>query len=65
VIVVPVCNDACVVLDEEVKVPIAIDARLPEAPALVVRLAAERGVVEVRFRCSKCGVRKSFITPGA
>jgi hypothetical protein len=29
VIVVPVCNDACVVLDEEVKAPIAIDARLP------------------------------------
>jgi CAAX prenyl protease-like protein len=29
VIVLPLCNDACVVLDEEVKAPIAIDARLP------------------------------------
>jgi len=34
-------------LDEEIKAPILVDARLPEAQALVVLLGAERGVVEI------------------
>jgi hypothetical protein len=36
-----------VILDEEIKAPILIDARLPEALALVVFLGVERWVVEI------------------
>src|ERR1035438_6417672 len=36
-----------VTLDEEIKAPILVDARLPEAPALVVFLGAERWMVEI------------------
>src|SRR6266567_2219535 len=36
-----------VTLDEEIKAPILVDARLPEPPALVVFLGAERWMVEI------------------
>ena len=36
-----------IILDKEIKAPILVDARLPQAPALVVFLGAERWVVEV------------------
>src|ERR1039458_7312369 len=36
-----------IILDEEIKAPILVDARLPESPALVVFLGAERWVVEI------------------
>jgi hypothetical protein len=35
------------ILDEEIKAPILVDTRLPEAPALVVFLGAERWMVEI------------------
>ena len=35
-----------IILDEEIEAPILVDARLPETPAVVVFLGAERWVVE-------------------
>jgi len=36
-----------VILDEKIKAPILVDARLPEAQALVLLLGAKRRVVEI------------------
>ena len=40
-------DQVAVILDEEIEAPILVDARLPEASALVVFLGTERWMVEI------------------
>ena len=40
-------DQVAIILDEEIKSPILVDARLPEPPALVVFLGAERWMVKI------------------
>src|SRR5664279_1845481 len=49
-----------VILDEEIKAPILVDAGLPEAPALVVFLGAERWMVEILEQKQRLLIERTF-----